>query len=270
MKLSDQLPPIYSRFLPQELLSFDPKELKATCHKCAMAKENGHRGKTFYQANLKCCTYEPFIPNFMVGAILKNSANSAGAEVIQQKIVKREYALPIGLVPSVRYQLQFKENKEKIFGKDPEYLCSFYDVETQLCTIWRQRGNVCTTFHCKSSYGVAGKKFWNQFGHLLSYVEQILLEEALIQLDFSPRQVSELFGYLNRESGTVAEHKTWVLPEKKARELWNGYFDEQIQFYIKAFEIAEKMSKKDFSEMMGDTGHNLLELVLEQKSHLVG
>lgn len=78
-------------------------------------------------------------------------------------------------------------------------------------------------------------------------------------LDFSPRQTMDLLDYHNRQDGTASEKKSWNLPEKKARELWNGYFDDQEGFFKKSYEIIQKLDKKAFHEMIGEQGLDLEE-----------
>ncbi|MNL31998.1 hypothetical protein D3C87_1538200 [compost metagenome] len=78
-------------------------------------------------------------------------------------------------------------------------------------------------------------------------------------LDFSPRQVMELLDYHNRYDGTAAEKKSWVLPEAKAKDLWNGYYDDQVGFYKKSYKIISELDKRAFHEMIGEQGQDLEE-----------
>lgn len=256
--LKYQLPRIYENLLPRELLTFAPEETKATCDTCAMSRPQ-HRGKTHYRADLKCCTFHPFLPNYMVGALfLENSATEAH-RIFRDKIERREYALPLGLVAPVSYQVEFNHRHDGDFGQREDWLCPYYNKENQNCNVWRHRGVVCTTFFCKSSYGKTGLKFWEKLGNYLWYVELALLEEALVLLDFSPRQVMTLLDYHNRHEGTKAELASKVLPEKQSRELWNGYFEDQEGFYKKAYNIVANLDKKSFHEMLGEQGQSLEE-----------
>lgn len=260
MLFKHQIPQFYSQILPSSILQISLQETKATCSQCAMSRP-GHRGKTHYREDLKCCTFHPFLPNFLVGAILGDATLASGAEVLRDKIARREYALPIGMVAPVRYQLEFQEHKAEKFGLEEGWLCPYYDRTQQNCRVWRYRGVVCTTFFCKSSYGTSGKLFWEHMSDYLAYVEMALMEEALVMLDFSPRQVSHLTSFLNRETGTVREKKSWVLPADTFRELWNGYEDIEA-FYKKTFEIAKNLDKKSFRELAGETGLILQNRVL--------
>lgn len=258
MLLKYQLPRLYENLLPREILNFTPEEKKATCDTCAMARPR-HRGKIHYREDLKCCTFHPFLANYMVGALFYENSAAEAQRIFRDKISRREYALPIGMVAPVRYQVEFNHREEGEFGQREDWLCPYYNKEKQNCNVWRNRGVVCTTFFCKSSYGKTGLKFWERFSNYLWYVELALLEEALVMLDFSPRQIMELLDYHNRQEGTAAEKKSWVLPEKKARELWNGYFEDQEGFYKKCYDIVANLDKKAFHEMIGEQGQSLEE-----------
>lgn len=258
MQLKYQLPRIYENILPREILNFSPVETKATCDTCAMSKPR-HRGKIHYREDLKCCTFHPFLPNYMVGALLKEESSTEAHRIFRDKIERREYALPIGMVAPVRYQVAFNNRQEGDFGQREDWLCPYYNKENQNCNVWRNRGVVCTTFFCKSSYGKVGLKFWEKLSNYLWYVELACLEEALVMLDFSPRQVMTLLDYHNRFDGTAAEKKSWVLPEVQSRDLWNGYYDDQEGFYRKCHEIVANLDKKSFQEMLGEQGQSLEE-----------
>lgn len=270
MQLSEQLPNIYENFLPPELLKFSPQETLATCQSCAMAKEHGNTKKPFYKPNLKCCTFEPFLPNFLVGAILKDSGLPFAHEIIRGKIQNSEFVLPIGLVAPVAYQLRFHEKKDQIFGQKSEYLCSFFEKTLGTCEIWQYRGNVCTSFICQSSYGAAGIEFWNHMRDLLSLTEQVLMEEVLVQLDFSPRQVSEMFSFINvveeplamKQSAQKELRQKWSLSSDEMKNYWNGYPDPEA-FYLKSYALAEKMSHNEFYEMIGETGQSVFDKALQ-------
>lgn len=258
MMLKYQLPRIYENILPRELLTFQPQETKATCDACAMSRPK-HRGKVHYRADLKCCTFHPFLPNYMVGALFLEESSTEAHRILRDKITRREYALPLGMVAPIQYQVEFNHREEGEFGQREDWLCPYYNKQTQNCNVWRNRGVVCTTFFCKSSYGKTGLNFWEKLGSYLWYVELALLEEALAMLDFSPRQVMTLLDYHNRFEGTAAEIKTRVIPEKTSRELWNGYYEDQEGFYKKAYEIVANLDKKAFHELIGEQGQSLEE-----------
>lgn len=251
------LPRFYTQILPEEILKLPIQESVATCHDCVEVPK--------YQPDLKCCTFHPFLPNYLVGQILEDqkSAPSFVTEVLQHKISKQEYVLPLGAVAPVKYQVEFNKYREAQFGQDPDWLCPYYDKKKSMCGIWRNRGSVCTTFYCHSSQGDEGKEFWRVALDYLSYVEMALAEEALVHLDFSPRQISDQLEYLNRHRGTRQELRSNSLEMKKAKALWNGYFDDQEVFYIKSLEIVKGFDKNQLAETMGELGVGITQQLLK-------
>ena len=258
MKFKYLTPPLYSEVLSNEILRMDINETKATCDTCLKAR-SPTPVKDRYQDHLKCCTYYPLVPNFAVGAVLadKTGRYLHAQEVIREMLKKRQYALPIGILPPVAYQLEFKARKDGDFGNQESWLCPYFHKEKNQCSIWAYRGAVCTSYYCKSSHGKLGQDYWSRMSDYLTYVEMALMEEALIRLDFSPRQISDCFVYLNRDEGTVAEKKSWSMPEKVAKRFWQDYDIDQEGFYVKCFEIVSGFNRKDFKEMMGRQGLDL-------------
>lgn len=258
MKIKYQVPRLYEGLFPKDLLQMDPQETKATCDSCIMARPK-NRGEIFYEPDLKCCTFYPFLPNYVVGAILSDESGAApsAVESIRSKIKNREYSLPIGLVAPPSYQVPFNHRKKNEFGRREDWLCPYFNHEKQNCGIWRHRGAVCTSFYCKSSFGRAGIQYWDELSNYLTYVEMAVMEEALVMLDFSPRQISDLLGYLNRQEATKTELSSRRMPEKKSRDLWNGYYDDQEGFFRKCFLIAKELDRKSFKELMGEPGQQL-------------
>lgn len=262
MKIRHQISEIYASWLPSVLLDLDPIETKATCGTCAMAPSR-HRGKTTYREDLKCCTYQPWLPNFIVGALLKDERPSSqlGRATILKKIEKRQYALPIGVLPPIPYQMEFNHREKDEFGWREDWLCPYFDRGSQNCGIWRYRGSVCTSYYCKSDQKAAGKRFWKSLESYISYLEMALAEEVLVHLDFSPRQVSEQIGYLNRYEATATELRSSSLPMAKHQKIWNLYED-PIAFYKKCDDLARSLSRQDVEELLGEAGEFLRDSVL--------
>jgi hypothetical protein len=248
MKITDSLSPKLAKPMSKKILNTDLLETKATCDSCAMAKGK-HRGKVHYNPHLKCCTFYPFIPNFLVGEIL--STGGRGSEIVLDLIQRRQYALPLGLVAPISYQVPFNQRQETDFGNREDWICPYYNRESENCNIWQSRSSVCISFICKSSYKAKGLKFWKNLGDYLHGIEMTLMEECLVQMDFSPRQVSDLVDYLNRYEGTKEELASKTLSAKLHKELWNGYEDDIPGFYKKCYQFIGHSSKGELRESMG-------------------
>jgi len=241
---------VYHKLLNPKVLSLPIIESKATCGACIQVPR--------YENHLKCCTFHPFLPNYLVGKILLEEQESPSfiSNVMKHKISNRVYALPIGITAPISYQVDFNKYKDKKFGKNPDWLCPYYNLQNQNCGIWENKGSVCTSFYCESSKGKKGKVFWEKSLNYLSYIEMAFAEEALVNLDFSPRQVSEQLDFLNRKKATREELKQDYLDAKLDQKLWNHYTDKQA-FYIKCYEIVKKMERPAVQELMGDLGEKL-------------
>lgn len=253
MRLISQLPLLYQRFLPKLVQQIHVLEKKATCDSCLMSKSPVKKNER-YRADLKCCTFHPFLPNYIVGALLSDPHYTKPAEVIRNKIQNRQWDLPIGIPAPIPYQVIFNQKKPGQFGQIEEWLCPYYDREADNCGIWLYRGAVCTSFYCKSSYGKKGIQFWNKLSDYMTYVEMALLEEILIRLDFSPRQLSDNLEFLNRKKATSKEMRSSGLPLLQSRQLWNGYYEEREDFYRKCYRLAMELNPDIFREGMGETG----------------
>lgn len=250
-----QLPDVYHHLLPTELLSASVHETKATCESCNWKS---------YQPDLKCCTYEPYLPNYLVGALFENPSTRAETlRTLRQKIEKREYSLPIGMMASVRYQVAFNNRNPEDFGNKSEWLCPYYDRDHQNCGIWRYRGAVCTTYYCQSNHGKKGIRFWERFSDYLTYVEMALMEDVLVHMGFSPRQLSDNLVYINRSEGTAAELRSGALPIEKSKGLWLDYFDNQEEFFRKTYQMVKSFDKKRFREALGEMGADIEEQLFD-------
>ncbi len=255
-KLKQIVPNFYAQLLPKDVLNFDVTENKATCHQCIMSRPR-YRGKNPYRQDLKCCTFHPFFPNFLVGATLLDQNKNQAHQVVHTKLKNREFALPIGLVAPMAYQFEFQNRKVGDFGQRDDFLCPFYDRSNGNCLQWENRGVVCTTFFCRSDYGQKGKHFWAQLSDYLANIEMALMEEALVYLDFSPRCVNEMTDFLNRSEFNVKESRQWSISPKKFQYFWNGY-DQPIEFYKKSFQIVCEFDRKHIKEVLGQVEVDLL------------
>ena len=252
-----QLPELYRSFFPKELLELDLQETKATCENCAMTRQNrGPQARLTYQAHLKCCTYEPYVPNFWVGALLKEADRfPLGAAHFRKKIQERGLALPIGILPDLEFQVIFNARKQGQFGNESSWICPYYDKQKNNCGIWKYRGSVCMTFFCQSDFGKSGLRFWKNFSDYLSYVEMTVMEEALVDLDFSPRQVSSYLEYMNVSKISPGMKVNFTATEY--RKLWNGYADDIEGFYIKCYDLVSAFDRSRFQEALGQVGRKL-------------
>lgn len=260
IKLELIVPKIYKNILSKKLLGLDTTETKATCENCLRSRDK--RFAYTYKTDLKCCTFHPYIPNFAVGALLNETIESSGITKLKTKILNREFAFPVGVMAPFDYQIAFLSKDDEHFGNDKNLLCPYFDSIKNSCSIWQYRGVVCTSFFCRSDHGQNGLKFWAVLSDYLSYVEMALAEECLVQLDFSPRDLSNQLDYLNRREFDPEEVNQKRLLPAIDKALWNGYA-EKFEFYKKCFAIVQKIDRSQFKEILGRQGLELEKEVIE-------
>lgn len=260
MQLNTIIPAFYKEILHSKVLSLNVAEKAATCDNCLRSRDK--RFSYTYKSNLKCCTFHPYLPNYAVGALLEMPVATVGIQEIHRKIKNHEFNLPIGLLAPYDYQFKFLTKEESDFGNDESLLCPYYDRSANRCSIWHYRGVVCTSFYCRSDYGQNGLKFWAVLSDYLSYVEMALAEECLVQLDFSPRDLSDQLLYLNKRDFEADEVAQKSILASEMRKLWNGY-DDSVEFYKKCFAIVQKIDRNQFKEILGRQGLELEKEVLE-------
>src|SRR5688572_24082023 len=122
MMAQSALIPLYSRWMRESLgASFAP-EPRATCADCAMCRPApGGDVAPIFDPALKCCTYYPNLPNYLVGHGLRE-----GSPRLRAQIAARRGLTPLGLDASPSYALRYGETAQH-FGVDPALRCPYLD-----------------------------------------------------------------------------------------------------------------------------------------------
>ena len=71
-RIVDFLPAAYRALLPEWFKLPLPIETAATCSECAMVSAGASDDRFSYHPALKCCTYQPLLPSYLVGALLSD------------------------------------------------------------------------------------------------------------------------------------------------------------------------------------------------------
>src|SRR3954447_23226054 len=179
--LRQKLPAIYGRLLPDFFDRPAIEETRATCDDCAMCDKGAGTAKpelvaSFFRPDVKCCSYHPTLPNYLVGALLTDPAPELeeGRRRLREKIARRIGVTPFWLAAPRKYLVLLEAARQTSFGRAESLLCPYFERSSGRCTIWRHRESVCATFFCKHDGGAIAHSFWSALKKYLAHVERSL------------------------------------------------------------------------------------------------
>jgi Fe-S-cluster containining protein len=243
----------YSHWLAERLPG-EVIESLATCDNCAMVRPKGlTRDPGPFKTNLKCCTYFPFIPNFGLGAILKDAKNESSrvGEIRLATAMKNGILLPLGLFPSPEHEQKIAKAGDKGFGQRADLLCPFFDSISSGCSIWKNRPGVCATYFCKSIKGSDGLAFWKDLEDYLNFFEWTVANEALWRLGFTNDDLEKCEAVMLTEPG---EEREWMIASA-----WSEWQGREHQLFDLCLDKAKSISKDELEEILGEEGGEIEE-----------
>jgi Fe-S-cluster containining protein len=254
--IKQELPELYSKILPDFFDNNLPAEELATCDNCAMAYRDESNltlpNEKYYAPHLKCCTYYPTMPNYLVGGILQttNPQFKYGQSIITELINKGSNISPIGIHQPKKFKLLYEAASERGFGKSESLLCPYYNKNTNNCSIWKYRNSVCTTFFCKFIHGNDGGTFYKKFKKYLERLELVISNYVLMQKGFTSDEISAINNaIINKELNhfDLDDKKNPIQYEKH----WKNYSSKEIDFYIDCYKIAADLNENDLKNIGG-------------------
>jgi hypothetical protein len=222
-------------------------ESKATCNDCAMCKKPDQpevKGLEFFQPDLKCCTYYPHLPNFLVGAILEDTKAAEGRRRVRAKIEERYGVTPHFLAPPRRYSVLHNAARAMTYGRSKILLCPYFGDDAK-CTIWENRTGVCSTFFCKHERGGAARRFWLALEHWLTYVEGTVAAWAASQVDDTVVEPNFAHGTmtlddLEERPPRDSDYKSW----------WKKWVGREEEFYRACHARVKKLTRATLADVL--------------------
>ncbi|HVM98668.1 MAG TPA: hypothetical protein VMT68_00520 [Caulobacteraceae bacterium] len=260
--LFEALPPLYAGWVGELLGAGIPAERKATCDACAMCPPPGGAtgGAAYFEPSLKCCTFMPRLPNFLVGAILADdadAADAAGRESLLRRLGAREAVTPLGVDRSAAYGLLYDAGEET-FGKARGLVCPHFLADTGRCGVWRHRNSVCATWFCKHERGQVGFQFWRSaLQRLLGVVERALAKWCVAELDIGPDALEALAAspaWNNDSAPLTARALDGGVDERAYARLWGRWRDREPEFFARSAALVAPLSWAEVSAIAGAEG----------------
>jgi len=265
------LTPLYDRWMAQMLEGSIPQETKATCSHCTMCDDNqtlsSIAARQRFSPDTKCCTYWPRLPNFLLGSVLRCPDTVNGQARLKELISERpETCTPLGMVPTLEYEVLYQHTSDQEFGRSSRLRCPFYDPdEGGICTIWGHRNGVCATWHCKYVRGDVGRLFWSALKSLFSHIERSVSIWCVTQIGVSEQCLQVIAerdtGLSQANKATLGRTLDSAHCAKRMDDVWGAWKDQKPQFYMRASELTESLAWNDVISISGAEGQALANLV---------
>jgi len=266
------VPSLYRRFFPTFFHLPVAPERHATCSQCAMVVDDdspSHSKQHFFSARVKCCTFYPSTPNYLVGALLADSGpqSEEGRGRFQRVIQQRIGVTPHGVLPPRRYTALYRLGLEA-FGRAESMMCPFLDDDQGFCTVWDYRTALCNSYFCKFNHGHDGWRFWDEFKQYLQLTEQILMGYAMDQEGFDAHTILTM-GLDHRDVLGVEDLDQVAPGEEEYAAIWGDWVGREEEFYRRSHEIVLGVDQEAF-ERLGGLEHSLrLKTLLSRYSAMI-
>lgn len=159
----------------------------------------------------KCCAFQPFVPNFLLGGWLDRSEWRENPHV---------HFLPIGAVATSAYRRLHAETD----SENLNLLCGFFNRESRECGIWKFRPGECSVYYC----GPISEER-EELSRQAFAIESAVAQMALLEMGFSDREIAEQVGAVN---GQWLPSKNFSVPELslmyKRAWIWCQTLDSEI------------------------------------------
>lgn len=249
----DDLPELYRNLLPPLFTTPAPAEVFSTCANCCMTAATIPPERRF-SAGTKCCTYHPWLPNYMVGAILVSEPPaSEGRRRIERTLQNRQGVFPSGVHAPRLYHALYDRGQQRAFGKSSTLLCPFFNTSGGTCTIWKYRDAVCSTYFCKTMTGKAGVAFWQSMNAYLTQVQRQLSTHCLFQLH-AERAVEIIGRTLSTDymhGPLLPDDLDGAVSDTDYSRAWTAWEGREADFFSECYRTVAGLSGAQFEAIGG-------------------
>ena len=125
---AEKLPDLYDRWTRALLGGPIERETRAPCNNCVMCrpKSSGDSHpptdtvRVYFKPETKCCTFVPWLPNFLVGRIFSDgdAAAQAGRRSVEERLRLAVGVSPMGLAQPATFAVLYRDSTESLAGAE--------------------------------------------------------------------------------------------------------------------------------------------------------
>jgi len=207
-----------------------------------------------FSSETKCCTYVPILPNFLVGAILRDDQTIPdGLASVRARIAARSNVTPLGLGQPPVFGLAYEVAGEAGFGVAGMLRCPHYlESNGGTCGIWQHRNAVCSTWFCKHLRGSIGRRMWRDIEVLLKQIDTDLASWACAQLGVSPDQGRALLANRGVQSKALLSAEASGQWNRDYTRMWGTWTGKEEEFFMACHCLVEPLEWSAVQEIIGD------------------
>jgi hypothetical protein len=260
--LRSHMPELYRAWLPELFDRPAVAEPRATCSDCAMCEKGAAREPAiedarteaspgFFRPDIKCCSYHPTLPNYLVGAALRDTstAGEEGRSRLRAKVAARVGVTMTWLAAPRKYLVLYDAARESSFGRSDSLLCPYFERATGGCTVWPYRESICATFFCKHASGATGQAFWVALKRYLAHVEVTLARYAATSLRGTAPPAE-----LPRMKLTRDDLEDRAPADADYALLWGGWAGREEAFYVECARLVQELGREELARVVDDAG----------------
>jgi hypothetical protein len=228
----------------------------------------------YFDPVIKCCTYIPELPNFLVGRILSDDDPAAqfGRATVEKRIKDGFAVTPLGLAQPPVFSLLYRSS-EQSFGRSSTLRCPHYIEDGGRCGVWRNRDSTCATWFCKHVRGNVGYTFWRESLHrLLLVVERDLARWCVLEMHPSNDLLEQLVASASWTS--AAERVTGESLDSKVNQetyarLWGEWCARESEFFLRCAQLVSPLSWAEVLAIAGPEARAYAHLTKQAYNRLI-
>jgi len=238
------VPGIWAYMFPEDFSYFKfPTARESTCGNCPKIVTEK------YLPDTRCCTYNPRVPNYLLGLALENKETAAAV----RQLIKEGFATPEGMHQTpVQTRISLDQHIGERFGKAKDIVCRFLDLDSGMCQQYLYRNSVCASFFCINNHGEAGRDFWERVQALAGQVETSLSQWAMSQAGLDAQSYFDRYDDFSVQIADYSQDDRESWSKEFLNNIWGEWYGREEQFYLECAEAVRKQ-KHDLWNIVNKT-----------------
>lgn len=220
-----------------------------------------------FDAAVKCCTYMPELPNYLVGLALQDTSAEmeAGCGSLRARIGRAVAVTPLGLLSPRLSVPAYRSLAAEGFGLARGLKCPHF-VDGG-CGIWRYRNAVCSTWFCRFEAGARGARFWAALRWTLERIEQSLAWHAALEVGLDARAIFALQAATDAPERVRLEELGGP-PDMDRLASWGHWLGREEEFYTRCASVVSRMSWDEVRTVGGPPLRAALQMLEQAEAEL--